>query len=243
VTPVFLVPDWPAPARVRALVTTRLGGVSEGDCSSLNLALHVGDEVPAVIENRRRLAAVLPGEPVWLNQVHGTGVVEADRAPQGAVADASLTRIPNTVCAVMTADCLPILLCDDAASVVAAVHAGWRGLAAGVIEAALDAMACSPGRVLAYLGPAIGPASFEMGDEVRAAFVERNPEAAAAFAFHSQGKWLADLYRLARIRLSAKGVSAVFGGGFDTFSDTQRFFSYRRSPRAGRMASLIWLGA
>lgn len=240
-TPTFIVPDWPAPPRVRAFVTTRHGGVSGGECSSLNLALHVGDEVAAVTANRRRLAAALPGEPVWLSQVHGTAVVEADRACEGSIADASMTRVPNTVCAVMTADCLPVLLCDEAGSVVAAVHAGWRGLAAGVIEAALDAMACPGARVLAYLGPAIGAASFEVGDEVRAAFVASDPAAAVAFAFRSQGKWLADLYELARMRLSARGVSGVFGGGFDTFADSQRFFSYRRSPRSGRMASLIWL--
>jgi polyphenol oxidase len=241
VTPEFIVPEWPAPTRVRALVTTRQGGVSSGECSSLNLGLHVGDEIAAVIENRRRLSAALPGEPLWLNQVHGAGVVQADLAVQGAAADASLTRVPNTVCAVMTADCLPVLLCDETASVVAAVHAGWRGLAAGVIENTLDAMACPAARLLAYLGPAIGAASFEVGDEVRAAFVDRDPEAAAAFAARSPGKWLSDLYGLARMRLVAQGVSRIFGGGFDTFADPQRFFSYRRSPQSGRMASLIWL--
>lgn len=240
-TPDFLRPDWPAPERVRALITTRHGGASVGECASLNLAQHVGDDPAAVAENRRRLAAWLPGEPLWLNQVHGTGIVEADRAPQGATADASMTRQPGTVCAVMTADCLPILLCDEAASVVAVAHAGWRGLAAGVIEAVLYAMACPAGQVLAYLGPAIGPASFEVGDDVRTVFLARDGHAASAFVPHGEGKWLADLYALARSRLSRLGVSRVFGGGFDTFADQERFFSYRRSPCSGRMASLLWL--
>jgi polyphenol oxidase len=241
VTPDFLVPDWPAPARVHALVTTRHGGVSQGECSGLNLALHVGDDAAAVAENRRRLSALLPAEPVWLNQVHGVAIVEADRAPQGVTADASITRARGTICTVMTADCLPVLLCDDSASVVAAAHAGWRGLAAGVIESTLEAMACPADRVLAYLGPAIGPASFEVGADVRTVFVGRDPTAASAFAVRSEGKWLADIYQLARMRLLAKGVNQIFGGGFDTFLDSPRFFSHRRSPRAGRMASLIWL--
>jgi YfiH family protein len=223
------------------LVTTRQGGVSQGERASLNLAEHVGDDASAVAENRKRLRRHLPSEPVWLSQVHGVAVADADRTTAGARADAAVARAPGTVCAVMTADCLPVMLCDCAASVVGAAHAGWRGLAAGVIEATVQAMACPAGDLLAYLGPAIGPDSFEVGDEVRDAFVVWDQSAEQAFVAKSAGKWLADLYELARLRLAAQGVTQVFGGGFDTFADTQRFFSYRRSARAGRLASLIWL--
>lgn len=236
-----IVPDWPAPSRVRCLVTTRLGGVSQGERASLNLAEHVGDDVSAVAENRKRLRHHLPSEPVWLSQVHGIAVADADQTRAGVCADAAVAREAGTVCAVTTADCLPVMLCDSGASVVGAAHAGWRGLAAGVIEATVQAMACPASDLLAYLGPAIGPDSFEVGDEVRDVFVAWDQGAEQAFVAKSAGKWLADLYELARLRLAAQGVTQVFGGGFDTYVDTQRFFSYRRSAQAGRLASLIWL--
>ncbi len=236
-----LVPNWPAPDRVVARVTTRAGGVSQGAYASLNLATHVGDDAAAVIENRSRLRESLPAEPAWLNQVHGCGAVRAEEAGHDTQGDAGYTRRVGTVCAVMTADCLPVLLCDDAGRVVAAAHAGWRGLAGGVIEAAVRAMDVAPARILAWLGPAIGPQAFEVGGEVRAAFMALAAESAMAFTASPNGKWLADLYALARQRLAAQGVTRVFGGGECTYRDTQRWFSYRRDGETGRMATLIWL--
>jgi hypothetical protein len=235
----WILPDWPAPPRVHALVTTRAGGVSVGECASLNLAEHVGDDPAAVRENRARLRAHLPAEPVWLSQVHGAGVVRADAAAAGAPADGAVTGAAGVVCAVMTADCLPVLLCDAAGTAVGAAHAGWRGLAAGILESTVRAMPAT-GDLLAWLGPAIGPASFEVGGEVRAAFTAHDPRAGEAFLARADGKWLADIYLLARQRLAAAGVTRVFGGGADTFADP-RFFSYRRARAAGRMAALIWL--
>lgn len=237
----WIVPDWPAPAGVRALITTRHGGVSRGACSSLNLAMHVGDDPVAVAENRTRLRRYLPDEPLWLDQVHGVAVVRADQAQQGAKADGAVTRRRGTVCAVMTADCLPLLLCDTAGSVVGIAHAGWRGLAAGVIEATVRAMGNGGGGLLAYLGPAIGPASFEVGAEVRAAFLAHDARASAAFVPAGTDKFRADIYQLARQRLADAGVGAVFGGVADTCAEAQRFFSFRRDRASGRMASLIWL--
>ncbi|WP_027897241.1 peptidoglycan editing factor PgeF [Zestomonas thermotolerans] len=235
-----IIPDWPAPARVRACVTTRAGGVSVGPFTSLNLGDHVGDDPQAVAENRRRLVAELGCRPAWLRQVHGTRVVEADPA-QVAEADGCWTAAPGIACSSMTADCLPVLFCDRAGSRVAAAHAGWRGLAGGVLEATLEALALPAEQVLAWLGPAIGPQAFEVGPEVREAFLASHPEAAQAFVpSHNPGKFLADLYQLARIRLVARGITAVYGGGFCTFSDP-RFFSYRRAARTGRFASLVWL--
>ncbi|WP_277052640.1 peptidoglycan editing factor PgeF [Zestomonas thermotolerans] len=235
-----IIPDWPAPARVRACVTTRAGGVSVGPFTSLNLGDHVGDDPQAVAENRRRLVAALGCRPAWLRQVHGTRVVEADPA-QVVEADGCWTAAPGIACSSMTADCLPVLFCDRAGSRVAAAHAGWRGLAGGVLEATLEALALPAEQVLAWLGPAIGPQAFEVGPEVREAFLASHPEAAQAFvASHNPGKFLADLYQLARIRLAARGITAVYGGGFCTFSDP-RFFSYRRAARTGRFASLVWL--
>lgn len=237
----WIVPDWPAPPGVRALVTTRAGGVSAGPYASFNLATHVGDDPAAVTENRRRLRAHLPGEPLWLAQVHGSGVVRAEDAVDCAEADAAFTRRAGRVCAVLTADCLPVLLCNDVGTVVCAAHAGWRGLAGGVLEAALRAMGEPPERLLAWLGPAIGPRAFEVGAEVREAFLAHAPEATAAFAPRSNGKWLADLYRLAEQRLNAAGVARVLGGGHCTFSEAERFYSFRREKTTGRMASLIWM--
>lgn len=236
-----LSPDWPAPANVRAVQTLRGGGCSPAPWDSLNLGDHVGDAPANVAANRAALRALLPAEPCWLTQVHGRVVVDAAAAAAGAEADAAFSRQPGKVCVVMTADCLPVLLCDRAGTVVAAAHAGWRGLADGVLEATIAAMGAAPGELMAWLGPAIGPDNFEVGDEVRAAFVAQDPAAAAAFAPGRPGKWLADLYRLARRRLQAAGVAAVHGGGHCTVAERERFFSYRRDGATGRMATLIWL--
>lgn len=239
----WLLPAWPAPPGVRACMTTRAGGVSEGIYASLNLAGHVGDRPGHVAENRRRLRARLglPAEPAWLRQVHGYRVVDAAAAGLDEEADASMAREPGRVCAVLTADCLPVLFCDRAGSRVAAAHAGWRGLAAGVLEETLAALAVAPADVLVWLGAAIGPGHFEVGDEVRLAFTARHPRAAAAFRPGRPGKWFADLYALARLRLAAAGVTQVYGGGLCTHADAARFYSYRRDGETGRMAALIWI--
>ncbi len=251
----LLVPHWPVASRVRALVTTREGGLSSGPFGlaggqpgGLNLGEHVGDDPDAVRGNRARLAAVLPAPVNWLHQVHGTRVFRAtagiatDPPPE---ADAAVTAQAGVVLAVMTADCLPILLADAQGTVVGIAHAGWRGLAAGVAEATVDAMRgwLPPARPLvAWLGPAIGPGAFEVGEEVRAAFCDVDAAASEAFVpAAGGGKWLADLYRLARLRLARCGVEAVHGGGRCTVSDPQRFYSHRRDGRSGRMVSLIWI--
>ena len=226
------------------MLTTRRGGVSEGVFSSLNLGDHVGDEPGLVSINRSMVSAHVTGRPVWLNQVHGTRVIDGaawtaeNPAPEG---DAVFSRAPGVACIVMTADCLPVLFCDDAGTVVAAAHAGWRGLLAGVLEETVKGMGVSGRRLLAYLGPAIGPLAFEVGDEVRSAFITADPQAAEAFRPSVQGKWLADIYLLARQRLTVLGVKRIFGGTLCTYSDADRFFSYRRDGQTGRMASLIWL--
>lgn len=239
--PEFLIPDWPAPANVRAAVSTRIGGVSAGPYASLNLGDHVGDEPAAVAENRAILRQVLglPAEPAWLRQVHGTCSVDAATGA-GCEADAVHAAAPGGVCAVLTADCLPVLFCRRDGSRVAAAHAGWRGLADGVLESVLAAFGSGPDEVLAWLGPAIGPDAFEVGEEVRQRFIDHDPRAVSAFKPSLAGRWLADLYALARLRLAQAGVEAVFGGGECTFHDTGRFFSYRRDGATGRMASLIW---
>jgi YfiH family protein len=237
-----ITPDWPAPERVRAFTTTRRGGVSRPPYDSLNLGDHVGDEPQAVAENRRRLrrGLALPAEPRWLSQVHGSCSVDAVQAAAGCRADAAYTAEEGVVCAVLTADCLPLLLCDRQGRRVAAVHAGWRGLLEGVIEQTVARMGVGDG-LLAWLGPAIGPQAFEVGEEVRTAFVAVDAAAGDAFVPSASGRWLADLYRLARQRLARAGVLAVYGGDLCTFSDAERFYSYRRDGRTGRMASLIWL--
>jgi hypothetical protein len=240
----WLLPDWDAPAAVRALVTTRAGGFSAAPYAGLNLATHVGDAPERVADNRRRLCLgilPLPADPLWLEQVHGTRVVESGQYRAGDQADACIARTPGRVCAVLSADCLPLLFCADDASAVAAAHAGWRGLSAGMIEACVAAMAIPPARLLAWLGPAIGPRAYEVGDEVRAAFCRQDAGAQRAFVPHGPGKWLCDLYLLARQRLSALGVERVSGGGHCTFSDPRRFYSYRRDGVTGRMASCIWI--
>lgn len=237
----WLTPQWPAPARVKCCVTTRAGGISAAPYDSLNLGDHVGDDPVAVAKNRQRLVSLLGCRPAWLRQVHGVAVARANPAAV-LEADASWTATPGVACAIMTADCLPALFCDRAGTRVAAAHAGWRGLAAGVLESTLDALACAPGEVLVWLGPAIGAQAFEVGAEVREAFVGQHAQASEAFRpSHNAGKFIADIYQLARIRLAARGVTAVYGGEFCTYNDP-RFYSYRRSAQTGRFASLIWLG-
>lgn len=239
----WLAADWPAPSNVRAGTTLREGGVSQGAFASFNLGAHVGDAPAAVAENRRRLVTELglPREPQWLNQVHGVAVLEAPAAAS-VCADAVVAHLPQQVCAVLTADCLPVLFCDTAGERIAAAHAGWRGLAAGVLEATLDRLAVPADQVLAWLGPAIGPAHFEVGDEVRAAFLAHHGEAAAAFRpARRPGHWYADLYALARLRLQARNVTCIYGGNHCTYDEAEQFYSYRRDGgTTGRMASLVW---
>jgi polyphenol oxidase len=239
--PDLLFPEWPAPANVRAIQTLRTGGCSPAPWDSFNLGDHVGDDPQHVGANRAALRALLPAEPIWLKQVHGTAAVDAGFLAKTVEADASFARQPGRVCAVMTADCLPVLFCDHAGSVVAAAHAGWRGLAAGVLEATISRMGVSPAELVVWLGPAIGPQRFEVGDEVRAAFLAHDGIAENAFVPQGRGKWLADIYQLARQRLQVAGVAAISGGDNCTVSDAARFFSYRRDGITGRMASLIWL--
>ena len=236
----WLTPDWPAPARVRACVTTRADGVSLPPYDSFNLGDHVDDDPAAVASNRLKLTTTLGCQPAWLSQVHGIRVVEADPA-RVETADASWSQTPGIASLVMTADCLPALFCNRDGTRVAAAHAGWRGLASGVLEATLDALATPADQILVWLGPAIGPDAFEVGPEVRDAFIAQHAEADAAFRPSANaGRYLADIYALARIRLAARGITAVYGGGFCTVSDP-RFYSYRRASRTGRFASLVWL--
>lgn len=237
----WIKPDWPLPAHVHAAVTLRTGGVSTGSYASLNPAGHVNDDPEHVASNRQIIRGMLhlPSEPVWLRQVHGVRVVNADEANGEEEADASFADHSGTVCAVLTADCLPLLFCGDDGEVIAAAHAGWRGLQAGIIAETLYAMSCRDVHV--WLGPAIGPDNFEVGDEVREAFTGDNPMTAVAFRAGRPGKWLADIYRLARIKLAELGVEQVYGGGLCTVADASRFYSYRRDgATTGRMASLIW---
>jgi len=239
----WLVPQWPAPARVKALVTTRNGGVSAGPYASLNLGLRVNDDPVLVERNRALLGEHLPEAPRWLLQVHGNRVVNAGQVKAPVEADGAISRTANTVCAVMVADCLPVLLADRAGTVVGAAHAGWRGLAAGVIESTVRSMAVPPSELIAWLGPAIGPSAFEVGADVRDAFVAGDADAASAFTPHTPGKWLADIFTLARRRLRAIGIDEIHGGGLCTVSDPRRFYSHRRDKVSGRMAALIWLSA
>ncbi len=238
----FIIPDWPAPANVKALSTTRQGGVSTEPYAALNLGNHVGDDSQAVAANRTLLSQHVPMEPLWLTQVHGKTVVNAASTCPHAEADASVARMTYRICTIMTADCLPVLFCDTHGTAVGAAHAGWRGLNDGVLEATVKAMQTAPNEILAWLGPAIGPEAFEVGPEVRAAFIANNNASASAFRPSThEGKWLADLYQLARQRLATCGVTQVYGGDRCTFTEKEAFFSYRRDGTTGRMASLIWL--
>ncbi len=248
----WITPPWNAPARVRAISTTRRGGFSTGPWSSMNLGATCGDEVSAILRNRALLRSCLPADPVWLRQEHGTRVfchpATGIAAPASAsasaaaeiVADAQLATRPGQVCTVLSADCLPVLLCNREGTRVAAAHAGWRGLLDGVLEQTVQSLGCRPDTLLAWLGPAIGPEVFVVGDEVRAAFVSGSEEASMAFAPHG-ARWLCDLYALARQRLQRAGVGEISGGGYCTYREPERFFSYRRDKVTGRMATLIWL--
>jgi YfiH family protein len=245
----WLDADWPTPPGVRALTTMRFGlGVSRSPFDAFNLGARCGDDAAAVVENRRQLEAALrlPSPPRWLKQVHGIDVAIEPGSDEPA-ADAAVTATPGTVLAILTADCLPVVFAARDGSEVAAAHAGWRGLAAGVLEATVAAMETSPDQLVAWMGPAAGSRAYEVGDAVFEAFVARNARADVAFAPTRPGHWLADLYALARMRLADAGVTAVHGGGLCTISDPARFFSHRRSTfddsgRTGRMATLAWIG-
>ena len=243
----FIIPNWPAPANVRSLQTTRNGGVSVGPYTSLNLGSHVQDDPLHVARNRQLLSQFVPSEPVWLNQVHGVEVVDAANTDCVPDADASFTTRNNTVCVTMTADCLPILLCDSAGTIVASIHAGWRSLCDGVIEATvakiLTSTGVNAGHLMAWLGPAIGPTAFEVGSEVRAQFIAKDAQAESAFLWQANDKWLGNIYNIATQRLNNLGINQICGGQqeqFCTVSDSARFFSFRRDTVTGRMATLIW---
>ncbi|MES2546826.1 MAG: peptidoglycan editing factor PgeF [Pseudomonadota bacterium] len=246
----FIIPDWPAPANVHSVQTTRHGGVSTGPYASLNLGSHVQDDVIHVAHNRQLLSQFVPSEPVWLNQVHGVHVVDAANTDCVPNADASFSTRYNVVCVTMTADCLPILLCDTGGTVVASIHAGWRSLCDGVVEATVAKILASTtvkaGHLMAWLGPAIGPMAFEVGNEVRAQFMASDAQAESAFQPLASDKWLGNIYSIATQRLKNLGVTQVYGGDqeqFCTVTDSARFFSFRRDNVTGRMATLIWLTA
>lgn len=239
----WLVPDWPAPANVRAFVTTRAGGVSEGEFASMNLGLSSGDDPARVERNRAIVREQLPSDPVFMVQVHGVAVADLDRIAPGERprADAAVTAHRGRAATVLTADCMPLFLCERRGKRVAVAHAGWRGMAAGVIEHAVTALEVPADQVIAWMGPTIGPDAFEVGPEVREAFLAGDPAADAAFRAHTEGKFMADLYQLARRRLGRAGVREVHGGGFCTFHEPERFFSYRRRAQSGRMGAFIWM--
>ncbi len=247
----FITPNWPAPTNVHTMQTTRIGGVSLAPYYSFNLGAHVNDNAIAVAQNRQLLSPYLPSEPVWINQVHGIKAIDAAMAGCAIEADAAYTIKANTVCVTMTADCLPVLLCDEAGTIVAAVHAGWKGLLDGVIESTVQSMQLAmpnliSQHLMAWLGPAIGPQAFEVGGEVREAFIKVDANAALAFQSASNNKtnhdkWLCNIYQLARQRLNTMGVSQIYGGDLCTYTDKERFFSYRRDYVTGRMATMIWL--
>ena len=239
----IIKPDWPAPSHIHAYSTTRNGGYSEAPYDSLNFGEHVGDSLENVATNRGLLmeSLSLPNEPLWLEQIHSNQVICADAPPEILQADASFAKTANKVCVVTTADCLPLLLCNKAGTIVAAVHAGWRGLATGIIEQTAKILLRHDPELMAWMGPAIGPEHYEVGDEVRQAFISHDPQAEQAFKSSPNNRWLADMYLLARQRLNSLGIQDIYGGGFCTFSDSKRFFSYRRDGVTGRMATLIWI--
>ena len=236
----FLIPDWPAPANVRAATTLRTGGVSQGEYASLNPATHVGDNPDKVSQNRELIKTLLglPSDPIWLNQTHSNRAVKAMATDSPLQADASYTDQPGVVCSVMTADCLPLLVCATDGTEIAAVHAGWRGLLDGVIDNTIAALQNKD--FLVWLGPAIGPNCFEVGSDVREAFVNKSKDYTSAFKPYGDKKWLADIYHLARSNLAALGITKIYGGGFCTVTDHERFYSYRRDHVTGRMATHIW---
>jgi polyphenol oxidase len=239
-SPSWLQPDWPAPSNIHAATTLRIGGVSLDKYASLNLATHVGDDPELVDQNRQILISRLnlPSEPIWLHQTHSNLAIKITARSVPLHGDASYTNQVGVVCAVMTADCLPLLICAADGSEIAAIHAGWRGLLDGIIDNTINALQSR--NVLVWLGPAIGLDCFEVGEEVRAAYLAKSTEYASAFKQKNEDKWLADIYQLARINLSALGISKIFGGNFCTVTDHERFYSYRRDKDTGRMATLIW---
>lgn len=252
--PDILVPDWPAPANVKAIVTTRKAGFSERPFDSFNLAAHVDDDPQHVSDNRALLRTVLPADPVWLTQIHGHKVIDAAEKVAEEIkdpeADGSFTRQANTVCAVLTADCLPVLFCNKAGTIVGAIHAGWKGLASGILEHSIECMmrasGSKPEDLMVWLGPAIGPKIYEVGNEVRQVFTSLDSDTEKAFKLSpgttlDTDKWFANLYELARIRLRKRGITDFYGGQFCTFTQQSMFYSYRRDGKTGRMASLIWL--
>jgi YfiH family protein len=239
----FIIPEWPAPAKIKAYSSTRLGGFSYAPFDSFNLAAHVGDSFADVKQNRENLREVLqlPNDPFWLSQIHSTTVVQASHEQLNLTADASYTRNINTVCAVLTADCLPLLICDKNASCVAAVHAGWKGLLGGIIEETIKVLKIPSEELLVWLGPAIGADVYEVGEEVREKFVAHDPNAQTAFQFASKNQYLMDIYSLAKQRLAHQNITHIYGGEFCTMTQKDKFFSYRRDKETGRMASLIFI--
>lgn len=235
----FIIPDWPAPANVKAIQTTRNGGFSIAPYHSLNLGEHVQDDALSVTKNRQLLRQYLPSEPVWLNQVHGIEVIDAAISPCLEDADASFSTHKNVVCVTMTADCLPVLLCNQEGTAVAAIHAGWRSLCDGVIEATIKTLGVQSADLMAWLGPAIGPKAFEVGHEVRLAFMTQDAQAEQALS-PVGNKWLADLYLIARQRLNKQGITKIYGGGECTYHNSDQYFSFRRDGITGRMATMIW---
>lgn len=247
----FLIPDWPAPAQVKSAITLRSGGCSRAPYDSNNLALHVDDIEVDVQKNRQRLieTLALPAQPLWLNQCHGTDLAYVPETQPASIADGSYSDKPNTVCAILTADCLPVLFCNQPGTQVAAAHAGWRGLCGGILRKTVATFKDSPDQIMAYLGPAIGPQVFEVGGEVLEAFLRSAQntlhQQAVREAFKavdgSEDKYLGDLYALARAELRASGVAEIYGGNYCSYSDSERFYSYRRESKTGRNGSLIWL--
>ena len=239
----WIVPDWPAPKNIKAISTTRNGGYSLAPYKQLNLGLHVGDDVDLVLKNRQLItdSAQLPEAPRWLEQTHSTNVLTSQNWQTDSVADAMVSQHSDHVCTVMTADCLPILLCDQQGTMVAAIHAGWRGLQAGIIENTIKHFSCPAAEIMAWFGPAIGPSQFEVGEEVYQQFVCSAPQASSAFQPTDEQHYLANIYLLAKQRLNSNGISAIYGGQLCTVSDSQQFFSYRREGVTGRMATMIWL--
>ena len=240
----LLLPNWPAPQNIKAYTTLRSGGVSAAPFDTFNLATHVGDNSQHVEKNRDQLKKILnlPADPIWIEQTHSTIVLPALPQNRNKSADATFTNQVNQVCVVLTADCLPILLCDRAGTHVAAIHAGWRGLSNGIIENTLQVMHIPSNNLLAWLGPAIGPNYFEVGNDVRDSFLDFDPSAVTAFKPCTNNRWLADIYQLARLRLQKQDITAIYGGEYCTYSEQDRFFSYRRDQqKTGRIATLIWI--
>lgn len=240
----LLEPQWPAPPCIKAYTTLRVGGVSQPPFDQFNLAEHVGDQLSDVQLNRDLLKKQLnlPTEPIWLQQIHSTTVVKALPENRNSTADASFTDQINQACVVLTADCLPLLICHRKGTHIAAIHAGWRGLLNGIIEATLQSLPCHPEELMVWLGPAISAPRYEVGDEMRNLFLQQHPEAEYAFILSDTQRWHADLYALARLRLLKQGITAIYGGNLCTYSDPSRFYSYRRdSGKTGRMATIIWI--